>query len=243
MRHSCEENLATAHSAFERNRTLLTLEKILTVTAIKKGDDSENPTVKTIVLMGGEMSDIGFNHSKESAIALDDVVRTRLDLAPLLDLIDAPIKVSLQAVEVEKESEGEEWTSTLWGVWHADKHVVSKLYLVGLERHEYVEYDDDMSYEGMDAFAASRLPVEDQVRKIRFTTLAEKRHASIAYFSSSVPSGYSGPSMGGSSEFIYPRYSLVLGVTAEEYEELVTYLQRPIAFHITVTQMVIKPKS
>lgn len=213
---------------------MLELEKTLRASQVA-GADLNCTDAWALVLTAHGMSDmVGHDHKRESAIVIDEKTRQERKFPHLLSLVNKGVRVKLTAEEVEQQADGT-WDSALWSVWRADKENRSKVFLIGLEQHEYVEYENKTDYGEGGVMAMIHLSEQEQFRRTRHYVGAEKKNLFIAYFSSGVPSGYHGPPMGGDDEPLYPSYHFALAVTAAEYAELTSYLELPIAFNVEIS--------
>lgn len=216
---------------------MVVLEKTLRVSHVR-GADLNCKDAWAIVLKDYHgQSIIGYDHSKESAVRLNEAARERMGLPALTELTNRALSILLKETELQQAEGEEDWIKPLWAVWREDSETCSKVFLAGLERHEYVEYDEQTDYGEGGPLAYSRLPDEAKIRRLKFSTVAEKKSVLIAYFSSSVPSGYSGPPMGMADDPRYPSYYFAVSVSQQEYEELSALLERPIAFEIELRML------
>jgi hypothetical protein len=216
-----------------KDNKMLVLEKWLRVLHIK-GADLNCRDAWAIVFKDNSQAIIGHDHSKNSTVLLNEVAREKMGFPILTELANRMISIRLTQKELSQVEGEEDWVKPLWTTWREDVEACSKVFLAGLERHEYVEYSEQTDFGEGGSETHSQLSDQDKARRLTVSTVAEKKSVLIAYFSSSVPSGYSGPSMGMAGESRYPVYHFAVSVSQEEYDELSTLLERPITFEVEI---------
>ena len=192
---------------------------------------SGEPGVTAVSFTAQGLTEIGMDYKKPSYVYLDSSARDELGFPSLVEYISSGkvARLTLTAHEIDA-TESRDWVDSTASVWRKDKGT-KHVFLFGLGSHTEVEYDMQTVYDPPEAIF---LPSEQAIGKSKIRTVAEHRGVYIALFTSEFPSGYRGPPMGGydEAEPAWPQFKLYLGVTKEEYEVLLSYLEKPIAFSV-----------